>query len=380
MRKVEFLKPTLEILDKSSSENSSYCKLNISPLERGYGDTIGNSLRRVLLSSLPGAAAVAISIEGVQHEFTPAEGIVEDVTEIILNVKNVVFTINKDLNEKGEYTNEDDIIRLELDVKVPSISEQTKAGVSEEDIVYLKTVTAGDINVDSLEQVTVVNKDQIIATVNQGHQLKMEIFIRNGVGYVSAEENKKFCKVNNNRVIGLLPIDSIFTPVTNCRYTVTKTRHEDTFDCDLVSIDVTTNGSIDASNAIALASRFLVQHFAVIEELNDQVKNRDFLATKEEVILDVQGEKKIEDLNLSVRSYNCLKRANINTIGDLTQKTAEDMLKVRNLGRKSLKEVLSKLEEHGLRLKTDAGILYEYIDGREADEDTSEPVTESEAE
>ena len=183
----------------------------------------------------------------------------------------------------------------------------------------------------------------------------MEMFIRNGVGYVNADENKRFCKEGNNRIMGLLPIDSIFTPVVKCRYDVQKTRFEDNFDCDLLTLEVWTNGSIKATNALSMAAKFLDKHFSIIEDLNTLIKQSEAMTQREETVVNSKMDRKIEDLDLSVRSYNCLKRANINTVGELTQKTEEEMMKVRNLGRKSLKEVVQKLREIGLDLKNSTG-------------------------
>lgn len=357
MRRIEFIKPELKINEDVQVNTDNYCKLKLSPLERGYGMTIGNSLRRVLLSSLPGAAIVAISIEGVEHEFCAVEGIREDVTEIILNLKKVVFTINADKNEVGDFGDQDQTYRLELIESLPTIEAQRKAGVAEEELVYSKVITAGDINTASTEDIVVVNKDQEIATLAAGGSIKMELFVRNGVGYVNADENKKFCKEGNNRVIGRLPIDSIFTPVVRCKYDVTKTRHGDNFDCDQLIIEVWTNGSIKATNALSLASKFLIEHFMVVQNLNVELEQRKYMIENEEKVVDSKLDEKIEDLNLSVRSYNCLKRANINTVGELTQKTEEEMMKVKNLGRKSLKEVVQKLREIGLDLKNSSTLF-----------------------
>lgn len=337
MRKVEFIKPTLKIVNDSNVQDANYCKLEISPLERGYGLTIGNALRRVLLSSMPGAAAVAMCLEGAEHEFCGVEGIREDVTEIILNIKNIIFTINQFKNEEGDFGDESEILRLELHQE--NLTSESKV------------VTAGDIDLTSTEVVTVVNPEQPIATLAPGGKINMELFIRNGVGYVNAEENKRFCKENNNRIINRLPVDSIFTPVTRCKYDVVKTRFEDNFDCDLLTIEVWTNGSIAATNALSLAAKFLVEHFALVQDLNSFIKDHEYMMQKEEKVTNSKLDRKIEDLDLSVRSYNCLKRANINTVGELTQKTEEEMMKVRNLGRKSLKEVVQKLREIDLNLK-----------------------------
>ena len=216
-----------EVLQELVEEQKNYCKLVIRPLERGYGQTLGNSLRRVLLSSIPGAAIVAVDIEGVQHEFTAIKGVVEDVTEIVLNLKNIVFTINADKDAKGDFGDESELLRLELNVNLPTISEQTKAGASSKEVVRSRVVTADDINLSSSEVIKIVNKNQKICTLQAGASFKAVLYIRKGVGYVSADENKRFCKEGNNRIVGLLPIDSIFTPVTRCRYEVSRTRHED---------------------------------------------------------------------------------------------------------------------------------------------------------
>lgn len=346
MRKVEFIRPTVEI-DKEYSHDPQYCKVRISPLERGYGQTLGNSLRRVLLSSLPGAAAVAIAIEGVQHEFTNVEGVIEDVTEIILNVKNIVFTINSDESHQGDFGNEKAIYESYI----------YKVNTTNSEI----TVTAADINLnfqqvlpqneESLPTVTVVNPELVIATLAPKAKFKMTIRIRSGVGYVNADDNKKFCKKDTGRIIGMLAIDSIFTPVVKCRYDVVKTRFEDNFDCDLLTLEIWTNGSIDPIDALSISGRFLVEHFTVIQDLNTLIKQKDYMIKRDEKVPNKKLDKKIEDLDLSVRSYNCLKRANINTVGELTQRTEEEMMKVRNLGRKSLKEVVQKLHDIGLDLR-----------------------------
>lgn len=357
MRRVEFIKPELFINEDNQNTDDSYCKLRVAPLERGYGWTLGNSLRRVLLSSLPGAAIVAIHIDGVEHEFCAVDGLREDVTEIILNLKKIVFTINAHKNEVGDFGNQDEIYRIELIKSLPTIEEQRKKGVAEEDLVYSLVVKASDIDTSSTEDIKVINGDQEIATLSAGGKLKMELFVRNGVGYVNADENKKFCKEGNNRIINRLPIDSIFTPVLRCKYDVTKTRHGDNFDCDQLILEVWTDGSMKATNALSLASKFLVEHFSVIQNLNVEIEQKKYMVESEENVPDGKLDMKIEDLVLSVRSYNCLKRANIHTVGELTQKTEEEMMKVRNLGRKSLKEVVSKLREIGLDLKNSSTLF-----------------------
>ena len=368
MRKIKFIRPELKFVNDLGIEDPNYCKITLSPLERGFGMTIGNALRRVLLSSIPGAAIVAINITGVEHEFCAVPYIREDVTEIILNLKNIIFTINFDKNEKGEYNDDEDLCRLELSVSLPSIEEQKKAGVKEEDLEYTRVIKASDISLNSTEVIQIVNEEQPIATLSAGGKLEMEMFIRNGVGYVNAEENKRFCKEGNSRILGLLPIDSIFTPITKCRYDVVKIRFEDNFDCDLLTLEVWTNGSIKATNALSMAAKFLDEHFSIIEDLNTLIKQSENMAQKEETVTNSKLDRKIEDLDLSVRSYNCLKRANINTVGELTQKTEEEMMKVRNLGRKSLKEVVQKLREIGLDLKNSTGTSF-LDDEDDADEE-----------
>ena len=371
MKRIEFIRPTLELVPlEDGIIDNYYCKLKVTPLERGYGMTLGNSLRRVLLSSLPGAAAVAVQIDGVSHEFCAVDGIREDVTEIILNIKNIIFTINADKNESGDYGDQDKTFEVRLSTNLPSIEAQVKAGVKEEDLVYSKVVTASMIDLTSTEDIKVVNGDQAICTLSAGASLNMVLLVRNGVGYVSATENKVFCKDVHSRANGFLPIDSIFTPVERCKYEVSKTRYLDNFDCDQLILEVWTDGSVTATNAVALAAKFLYEHFTVISNLNVLIQEKEYLVQQEEKSTNTKLDCKIEDLNLSVRSYNCLKRANINTVGELTQKTEEEMMKVRNLGRKSLKEVVQKLREIGLDLKNSTS-LFDDDDEDFEDEDTS---------
>ena len=371
MKRIEFIKPTLELVPlEDGIVDNYYCKLKVTPLERGYGMTLGNSLRRVLLSSLPGAAAVAIQIDGVSHEFCAVDGIREDVTEIILNIKNIIFTINADKNESGDFGDQDKTFEVRLSTELPSIEAQLKAGVKDEELVYSKVVTASMIDLTSTEDIKVVNGDQAICTLSAGASLNMVLLVRNGVGYVSATENKVFCKDVHSRANGFLPIDSIFTPVERCKYEVSKTRYLDNFDCDQLILEVWTDGSVTATNAVALAAKFLYEHFAVISNLNVLIQEKEYLVQQEEKSTNTKLDCKIEDLNLSVRSYNCLKRANINTVGELTQKTEEEMMKVRNLGRKSLKEVVQKLREIGLDLKNSTS-LFDDDDEDFEDEDTS---------
>ena len=349
-------------------DQENYAKIVIRPLERGYGQTIGNSLRRVLLSSIPGAAIVAVDIEGVEHEFTAMNGVVEDVTEIVLNLKNIVFTINADKDVRGDFGDENELLRLELNASLPTVADQIKAGTPKDQVLLSKVVKAKDIALDSIEVIKVINPEQKICTLQAGASCNMVIYIRKGVGYVSADENKRFCKEGNSPIHGLLPIDSIFTPVTRCRYEVTRTRHEDSFNYDELVLEVWTNGSVRAVDAVALASVFLIDHYKVITQLNNYVQDKSYMNQQTEKVVNDKLDKKIEDLDLSVRSYNCLKRANINTVGELAQKTEEEMMKVRNLGRKSLKEVVLKLREIGLDLKSSTGLIFD----DEADDEDEE--------
>ena len=353
MKNLDFIRPNLEIDEQYSSEKD-YCKLCIEPLERGYGQTLGNSLRRVLLSSLPGAAAVAVSINGIEHEFSTVPGVKEDVTEIILNLKKVVFTINAEDDEKGVFAVDDRIYESSFEIKNPvENNEEVEIKASDINLNFVEVLPNNESGY--MPNVVVVNGDAHIATLAPGADVKVTLRIKKGVGYVNADENKVYCKEGNNRIIGLIPIDSIFTPITKCRYEVVKTRFQDNFNCDKLTLEVWTNGSIIPTNAISLAAKFLSEHFNVIVGLNEYIKEKEFMIQKEEKPVNIKLDLKIEDLDLSVRSYNCLKRANINTVGELISKTDEEMMKVRNLGRKSLKEVIQKLNEIGLSLKHSEG-------------------------
>ncbi len=313
MKDLKFEKPktTIDVV----SDNDNYGKFTISPLERGYGVTIGNSLRRVLLSSLPGSAIINCEIDGIEHEFSSIDGVVEDVTAIILNLKEVVLKIdNEDPNIEK---------RLEIYVEGPHI------------------ITAKDIICDN--EVNIVNEDQHIATVNKG-KFRMIMIARKGIGYVSADQNKEY-----NNMVGVIPIDSIYTPIQRVKYDVTKAS-SGAFQEDKLILDVWTNGAVTSQESIGIAAKILMEHLEVIVELSEKAKEEDYMieraSEQNSQILEMQ----IEDLDLSVRSYNCLKRAGINTVDELTQKTEEDMMKVRNLGKKSLKEVKQKLDELGLGL------------------------------
>jgi len=297
------------------SDNETYGKFTISPLERGYGVTIGNSLRRVLLSSLPGSAIINCEIDGVEHEFSTIDGVVEDVTAIILNLKEVVLRIdNEDPNIEK---------RLEIYVEGPYV------------------ITAKDIICDN--EVKVINEDQHIATINKG-KFRIIMVARKGIGYVSADQNKEY-----NNMVGVIPIDSIYTPVQRVKFDVTNAS-SGAFQEDKLILDVWTNGAITSQESIGIAAKMLMEHLEVIVELSEKAKEEDYMIERESEQNSQILEMQIEDLDLSVRSYNCLKRAGINTVDELTQKTEEDMMKVRNLGKKSLKEVKQKLDELGLGL------------------------------
>jgi DNA-directed RNA polymerase subunit alpha len=313
LKDLKFEKPntTIETID----ESNSYGKFVVSPLERGYGVTLGNSLRRILLSSLPGAAIINTDIDGVEHEFSSIDGVVEDVTSIVLNLKEVVLSIdNNDPNVEK---------RLEIYVEGPHV------------------VTAKDILCDN--EVTVVNEDQHIATVNQG-KFRMVMVARKGIGYVSAENNKEY----SDRV-GLIPIDSIYTPVQRCNYEVGPASSGSS-GLEKLTMEIWTDGAITPQEAIGVASKMMINHLQFMVELSEKAQEEEYMIEREDEQNSQILEMQIEDLDLSVRSYNCLKRAGINTVDELTQKSEEDMMKVRNLGKKSLKEVKQKLDELGLGL------------------------------
>ncbi len=313
MKDLKFEKP------KTITEeiNDTYGRFVITPLDRGFGITVGNSLRRVLLSSLPGAAIVNVNIDDVVHEFTPIEDVVEDVTAIILNLKGVILSID----------NKDPKIEKRLDITVTGP----------------KDVYASDILAD--EQVSIINPDHYICHVNAGKELRMVMKAKKGNGYVSAKNNAVYRDDVND-----ISIDSIYTPIVKANYNVEKTRVEDSGDYDKLTIEVWTNGSIYPKEAIGMASKMLIDHLQTIVELSETEIEEDFMVERKSEEKNRNLEKPIEDLDLSVRSYNCLKRAGIHTIGELIEKTEEDMMKVRNLGKKSLKEVKQKLEEMNLSL------------------------------
>ena len=309
---IEIEKPKIECIE--SSEDGTYGKFVVEPLERGFGITLGNSLRRILLSSLPGVAVTSIKIDGVLHEFSIVPGVIEDVTEIILNVKNISFKLHSDGPK---------IVYIESDEE--------------------GEIKAGDIKCDS--DVEILNPDLHICTLNGDHRFYMEMVLNKGRGYVPAEKNKQ-----PGQPIGIIPVDSIYTPVKKVNYTVENTRVGQVTDYDKLTLEVWTNGSIKPDEAISLGAKILSEHLNLFIDLSDHAKHTEIMVEKEETKKEKVLEMTIEELDLSVRSYNCLKRAGINTVEDLTNRTEEDMMKVRNLGRKSLEEVLQKLHALGLSL------------------------------
>ncbi|GAV24671.1 DNA-directed RNA polymerase subunit alpha [Carboxydothermus islandicus] len=308
---LEIEKPKIE----TEELNDRYGRFVIEPLERGYGITLGNSMRRILLSSLPGAAVTSIKIEGVLHEFSTIPGVVEDVTEIILNIKNLTLRLHGD---------EEQVLRIEAEGE----------GV----------ITAKDIIAPP--EVEILNPDLVIAHVAEGGRLFMEMTVARGRGYVPAERNKK-----GEHVIGVIPVDSIFSPVLKVNFQVENTRVGQITDYDKLTLEVWTDGSIRPDEAVSLAARIMVEHLQLFVNLNERATGVEIMVEKEEDAKEKLAEMPIEDLDLSVRSYNCLKRAGINTVGELIQKTEADMMKVRNLGKKSLEEVISKLKSMGLSLR-----------------------------
>ncbi|MGL4818399.1 MAG: DNA-directed RNA polymerase subunit alpha [Bacilli bacterium] len=312
---IEIEKPKIETVELS--EDSKYGKFVIEPLERGYGTTLGNSLRRILLSSLPGAAVTSIQIDGVLHEFSTIEGVVEDVATIIINIKKLALKIYSD-EEKT----------LEIDAQGEGV------------------VTAADIRHDS--DVEILNPDLHIATLAANSSFRIRMTARKGRGYNSADANKK-----EDQAIGVIPIDSIYTPVSRCTYQVENTRIGQVANYDKLTLDLWTDGSIGPKDAMALGSKILIEHLNIFANLTDEATTAVIMEEKEEDKKEKVLEMTIEELDLSVRAYNCLKRAGINTVQELANKTEEDMMKVRNLGRKSLEEVKHKLEELGLGLRKD---------------------------
>ncbi len=315
MKDLKFEKPRTNVEEIANQGN--YGKFVISPLERGFGITLGNALRRTLLSSLPGAAIVNVKIDGAEHEFQNVDGIVEDVITIILNLKRVVLKVD---SEDPEYEKTIEINKGEGEV------------------------TAADIIHDN--DIEIVNPEQHIATVAAGGNLHMFLTVRRGVGFVSSVANKEY-----NRTVGVIAIDSIYTPIVNVAFNVEKTRVENVSSYDKLEVEVTTNGSISAKDAIAVASKMMIEHLQVVVELSEKAVSSDFMIEAEEDNQNRRLEMTVDELDLTVRSNNCLKRAGINTVAELASKSEEDMIKVRNLGRKSLKEIKEKLEALGLGFK-----------------------------
>ena len=319
---IEIEKPNITTVDLS--EDGKFGTFIVEPLERGYGTTLGNSLRRVLLSSLPGVAVTNIKIDGVLHEFSTITGVKEDVTEIVLNVKGITAKL---------HTNSPKTVVI--------------------DVVGDKVVTAGDIKQDT--DIEILNPDHYIATVAEGERFYMELTFDNGRGYVSQERNKQIHTAllgpNVSAPIGTIYTDSIYTPVYNVRYTVDSTRVGTVTDYDKLTLEIETNGTICAKEAVSLGAKILNEHLNLFVDLSEEARNESIMVEREETIKEKVLEMTIEELDMSVRSFNCLKRAGIDTVEDLTNRTEEDMIKVRNLGKKSLEEVIQKLASLGLTLK-----------------------------
>jgi len=311
---IEIEKPKIETIEVS--EDAKFGKFVVEPLERGYGTTLGNSLRRILLSSLPGTAVTDIQMDGVLHEFSTIDGVVEDVAAVILNIKKIAL----------KSFSEDENKVLEIDVKGPAV------------------VTAGDIKHDS--DIQVLNPDLYICTVAEGHHFHVRMNAKNGRGYVRSDYNK-----SENMPIGVIPIDSIYTPISKVNYQVENTRIGQKNVYDKLTLDVWTDGSIAPQDAISLAARILTEHLNIFVNLTNEALPMEIMVEKEETQKERLLEMTIEELDLSVRSYNCLKRAGINTVHELTSKSEAEMIKVRNLGRKSLEEVKQKLIDLNLDLR-----------------------------
>ena len=314
---LNFEKPNYKVTEYV--DNKNYGKFELEPLERGFGTTLGNALRRILLSSMPGSAIIAVKIDGVMHEFQTIEGVVEDVTTIVLNCKNIVVK-----------SNSKEIVTLKL--------------FSDEEGV----VTAGDIKTDS--DVEIINKDQVICTLAKGGKINMEFLVANGRGYVPSGENKKHLE---NYELGFIAIDAIYSPIERVSYEVENARVGHDANYDKLIMEVFTKGSIRPEEALALASRIMIEHLNIIADINEIADITGIMNTKQEDTKLKKLETSIDDLDFSVRAYNCLKRAGVNTLGDLTAKSEIEMMKVRNLGKKSLKEVMDKVKELGLKFRED---------------------------
>ncbi|MBQ8892162.1 MAG: DNA-directed RNA polymerase subunit alpha [Bacilli bacterium] len=315
---IPFEKPVYKVTDYV--ENNFYGKFELEPLERGFGNTIGNALRRVLLSSLPGSAISSVKIDGVQHEFQTMDGVIEDVTTIILNLKSVVVK-----------NNSDEMKLMHLDVTCDEDSMEVKAG---------------DFTLDA--DLEIMNPDLHIATLSRGARLTMEMTVTNGRGYVRSEENKKLLDIKK---VGTIAIDSLYSPIERVSYEVDNARVGQNENYDKLILNVWTNGSIKPQDAIALASKILIAHFNVLESVSDIKDLTGLMIEKTEDTKSKELETPIEDLDFSVRTFNCLKRANIKTLKDLVDKKQSDFMKIRNLGKKSLKEVLDKIRDMNLTLK-----------------------------
>ena len=314
---IKFEKPQYKVTEYD--ETSNYGKFELEPLEKGFGLTLGNALRRVMLSSLPGSAITSINIEGVNHEFETIDGVYEDVTTIVLNLKNVI------VNNLSE---DEQVLTLNVN----------KEGV----------VTAGDIECPT--DVEIINKDQVICTIVKGGKINMEITVGNGRGYVRAEANKKLLK---KAKVGTISMDSNYSPIERVNYEVEEARVGQSTNYDKLIIEIWTNGSMRAEEAIALASRILIEHLEILTKLNEIADITGIMAEKEEDPKVKALETSIDDMEFSVRAYNCLKRSGINTMQDLVNRKESDMMKIRNLGKKSLKEVLDKVKAMGLSFKND---------------------------
>ena len=314
---LNFEKPMYKITEYI--ENNNFGKFELEPLERGFGTTLGNALRRVLLSSMPGCAIVAVKIEGGMHEFQTIEGVVEDITTIVLNLKNVIVK---------NHTSEVKIMKLFAD----------KEG----------TVTAGDIDADS--DIEIISKDQVIATLAKGGKLDMEIMVANGRGYVPSSENKAFV---DSAKKGFIPIDAIYSPVERVSYEVESARVGQDANYDQLIMEIFTNGALRPEEAMALAARIMIEHLNIITNLSEIADITGVMNAKQEDSKMKKLETSIDDLDFSVRAYNCLKRAGVNSLGDLTSKSESEMMKIRNLGKKSLKEVIDKIKEMGLKFRED---------------------------
>ena len=314
---LNFEKPDYKITDYV--ENNNYGKFELEPLERGFGMTLGNALRRVMLSSMPGSAIAAVKIDGVMHEFQTIEGIVEDVTAIVLNLKSIVIK-----------NHTEDIKTLKLNV-------------DEE-----RVVTAADIEKDA--DIEIINPEQVIATLSKGGKLNMELIVTNGRGAVLSSENKKYIE---GKEVGYIPIDTLYSPIERINYYVDSARVGQDASYDKLTMEVETNGSIRPEEAMALGAKILIEHLNIVTNLSDISDMTGIMNAKQEDSRLKKLETSIDDLDFSVRAYNCLKRANINTVGDLTEKSELEMMKIRNLGKKSLKEVMDKINEMGLKFRED---------------------------